>query len=422
MALMHTQKTPQEETMPALPSGGAAGGDAQSSQSSSTDSTANTGAEICALHTNNLTVGYEGVPLISDIEIKLHKGEMLTLIGPNGAGKSTILKSIAKYLEPVGGTVLIGENDLHKMSPKDLSTRMSVVLTGRLSTELMTCRDVVETGRYPYTGRLGILSDDDHRVVEESMDLVNVTEIADKDFTQISDGQRQRVLLARAICQEPSIIVLDEPTSFLDVHYKLELLGLLRNLAKAQGIAVIMSLHELDLAQKISDTIMCVKGDHILRYGAPQDIFTRETIHELYSLDNGNYNPLFGSVELAPVPGEPRVFVIAGAGTGAATFRLLQRASVPFATGVLFDNDVDYALACDLSCNIVSSPAFYPASAESLKQAKELLAQTNAVICCDAAEHPMNESNAELIRYAHELGKRIIDATQGLSVSHVEGL
>ena len=183
-----------------------------------------------------------------------------------------------------------------------------------------------------------------------------------------------------------------------------------------------MSLHELDLAQKISDTIMCVKGDRILRYGAPQDIFTRETIHELYSLDNGNYNPLFGSVELSPTPGEPRVFVIAGAGTGAATFRLLQRASVPFAAGVLFDNDVDYALARDLSNNIVSSPAFYPASAESLKQAKELLAQANAVICCDAAEHPMNESNAELLRYAHERGKRIIDATQGLSVSHVEGL
>ena len=378
--------------------------------------------ELCALHTRDLTVGYEGVPLISDIEIKLHPGEMLTLIGPNGAGKSTILKSLAKYLEPVGGSVFIGKRDLHEMSPKDLSTEMSVVLTGRLSTELMTCRDVVETGRYPYTGRLGILSDDDHRIVEESMSLVNVIEIADKDFTQISDGQRQRVLLARAICQKPRIIVLDEPTSFLDVHYKLELLGLLRNLAKAQGIAVIMSLHELDLAQKISDTIMCVKGERILRYGAPQDIFTRETIHELYSLDNGCYNPLFGSVELAAVPGDPHVFVIAGAGTGIATYRLLQRESIPFATGVLFDNDIDYVLACDLSHHVAASPAFHQASDESLAQARALIDEAKVIICCVSEDDPLNPSNARLLEYAREKGKRIIDAASGLSLEDVSPL
>ena len=109
--------------------------------------------EICSLHTEALSVGYDGVPLIRDVEIKLHPGEILTLIGPNGAGKSTILKTIAKYLDVVGGSVFIGKQDLKTMSPKDLSTEMSVVLTGRLSTELMTCRDVVETGRYPYTGR-----------------------------------------------------------------------------------------------------------------------------------------------------------------------------------------------------------------------------------------------------------------------------
>ena len=286
--------------MPALPSGGAAGGDAQSSQSSSTDSTANTGAEICALHTNNLTVGYEGVPLISDIEIKLHKGEMLTLIGPNGAGKSTILKSIAKYLEPVGGTVFIGENDLHKMSPKDLSTRMSVVLTGRLSTELMTCRDVVSSGRYPYTGRLGVLRDEDKKIVEQSLSQVDALAFADAPFSAVSDGQRQRILLARALCQQPQLIVLDEPTSFLDIRYKLELLSVLKRMVRENDLAVLLSLHELDLARRISDTVICVAGDRIDRIGTPEEIFTSDYIAQLYHLERGKYDECFSTLEFVP--------------------------------------------------------------------------------------------------------------------------
>lgn len=371
--------------------------------------------EICSLHTEALNVGYNGVPLIRDVEIKLHPGEILTLIGPNGAGKSTILKSIAKFLDIVGGTVYIGQRDLQKMSPKDLSTEMSVVLTGRLSTELMTCREVVETGRYPYTGRLGILSDADHEVVDRSMALVNATEIADKDFTQISDGQRQRVLLARAICQEPNIIVLDEPTSFLDVHYKLELLTLLRRLAKAQGIAVIMSLHEIDLAQKVADTVMCVKGDRILRYGKPQDIFTSETISELYSLDNGTYNALYGSVELARVEGAPLVFAIAGAGTGAVPFRLLQRENIPFAAGVLFENDIDYPLAHDLAAQVISVPPFNHVKPLKLQEAKDLIDACPAFLCCMDDETLLHSANRKLYKHAVEQGKLILRGSKDLT-------
>ena len=371
--------------------------------------------EICSLHTEALNVGYNGVPLIRDIEIKLHPGEILTLIGPNGAGKSTILKSIAKYLDIVGGSVFIGKRELKTMSPKDLSTEMSVVLTGRLSTELMTCRDVVETGRYPYTGRLGILSAADHKVVDRSMELVNVTEIADKDFTQISDGQRQRVLLARAICQEPNIIVLDEPTSFLDVHYKLELLSLLRSLAKAQGIAVIMSLHEIDLAQKVADTVMCVKGDRIFRYGAPQDIFTSKTIHELYNLNNGTYNALFGSVEMARVEGKPLVFAIAGAGSGAVPFRLLQRENSPFAAGVLFENDIDYPLAHDLAAQVFSVPPFKHVKPEKLSEAKAAIDACPAFLCCMDDENLLHSANRKLYKHAVDQGKIIIRGAKDLT-------
>jgi len=276
--------------------------------------------------TSWLTVGYNGRPLIKDIEIGLGKGQILTLIGPNGSGKSTILKSIAKYLKAIYGTVYIGNRSIDSMSNKDLSYQVAVVLTERLRTELMTCEDVVATGRYPYTGLLGILSDQDKLQVRQAMELVNAWELKERDFTRISDGQRQRILLARAICQEPQIIVLDEPTSFLDVRYKLELLGILRAMAEDRGITVILSLHELEMAQKVSDLVMCVKGEYITHFGSPQEIFTRKIISELYELSNGSYNPLFGSFEMERPKGEPKVFVIAGGGTGIAQYRTLQKA------------------------------------------------------------------------------------------------
>ena len=237
-------------------------------------------------HLDQLTVGYNGKPLIDQIQVGIHKGEIVTLIGPNGSGKSTILKSITRQLKILGGKVLYEENDLHKLSYKELSTRMAVVLTERMRPELMTCHDIVATGRYPYTGRLGILSREDENKVDEAMRIVHAEELGSRDFNAISDGQRQRVLLARAICQEPEIIVLDEPTSFLDIRHKLELLSILRSMAKEKGITVIMSLHEIDLAQKIADQILCVKGDHVCYYGTPEQIFEEQTIRELYGIEN----------------------------------------------------------------------------------------------------------------------------------------
>ena len=235
--------------------------------------------------TEQMSVGYQGKPLIRDIEIGLQKGEILTLIGPNGAGKSTILKSIAKQLKLIHGVVYLDKRELRQMSGSELSQKMAVVFTEKMKTELMTCEDVVATGRYPYTGSFGILSKEDHESVREAMELVHVTEISNQDFTRVSDGQRQRVMLARAICQEPEIIILDEPTSFLDVKYKLELLSLLLELRTKKELTVIMSLHELELSKIISDKIMCIKDGHIERCGTPEDIFKSDFIKRLFHID-----------------------------------------------------------------------------------------------------------------------------------------
>ena len=172
-------------------------------------------------YTDQLTVGYDGKPLIKEINIQLNKGEILTLIGPNGAGKSTILKSITRQLSLISGTVYLEQEQMSRMTNKEVSRKLAVVLTERMRPELMTCEDVVSTGCYPYTGTLGILSPEDKKKVKNAMEMVHAWDLKDRDFTAISDGQRQRILLARAICQEPEIIILDEPTSFLDIRHKL---------------------------------------------------------------------------------------------------------------------------------------------------------------------------------------------------------
>ena len=355
------------------------------------------------LQMQNLSVGYNGKPLISDINIGVGRGEIVTLIGPNGSGKSTILKSISRQLKLIGGNVVFEEKSIHQMSYKELSTKMAVVLTDRMKPELMTCHDVVATGRYPYTGRLGILSAEDERKVEEAMEAVHAGELGGRDFNTISDGQRQRVLLARAICQEPEIIILDEPTSFLDIRHKLELLSILRKMAREKQITVVMSLHEIDLAQKISDKILCVQRGVISHYGRPEEIFREESIRELYEIDNGFFDPCFGSIELPKQEGIPEVFVLSSCGTGIPIYRQLQKEQIPFAAGILYTNDVDYQLARLLAAVVITEEPFQEISEDTYVKALETMRQCRRIINAGVTIGACNRRMEALLREA-EMG------------------
>lgn len=361
-------------------------------------------------HTEHLTVGYDKKPLIKEIKIKLKKGQILTLIGPNGAGKSTILKSITRQLKTLGGTVYLEREDMQQMSGKEVAKRLSVVMTERIHPELMTCEDMVSTGRYPYTGVLGILSEEDKEKVRSAMEMVHAWELKDRDFTAISDGQRQRILLARAICQEPEIIILDEPTSFLDIRHKLELLTILKTMVRERGVAVIMSLHELDLAQKISDIVLCVSGEYIDRHGAPEEIFTSDYIRDLYGITKGSYNADFGCLEMEPPKGKPEVFVIGGNGSGIPVYRKLQRQGIPFLAGVIHENDREFSVAKVLSAGVIAEDAFEEVSETHVREALALMETCQYVICPVGKFGTMNQRNRELYEAAKKAGRLVGEA------------
>ncbi len=356
--------------------------------------------ERAYISTEHLAVGYGGHALIREIGIHVRRGEIVTLIGPNGSGKSTILKTIIGQLDLVHGAVYLDRRLMRELSEKETATRMSVLMTDRIRPELMTCYDVVATGRYPYTGKMGILTEHDRKKVREALSLVHAEELTERDFMQISDGQRQRILLARAICQEPQAIVLDEPTSFLDIRHKLELLTILKNLVREQKVAVLMSLHELDLAQKVSDYVVCVNKNRIERCGPPEEIFTPEYISGLYGITKGSYQPEFGCVELEAAQGKPRVFVIGGNGSGIPVYRRLQRRGIPFAAGVLHENDVEYPVARALAVEVISERPFEPVSDEAYERALCVLMGCEQVICCLSQFGSMNEKNRELAAFA----------------------
>lgn len=231
----------------------------------------------------NLSVGYDS-PLIKDICFNVRRGEIMTLIGPNASGKSTILKTIAGYLRRQGGKVIISGTEEDELLPKERAKKLAVVLTDRIKPDMMTCRDVVETGRYPYTGYFGVLSDADKAAAQRAVETVDIADFADRDFNAISDGQRQRVMLARAICQEPEILILDEPTSYLDIHHKIYFLEILRRLADEKKLAVIVSMHELELAGKIADHAVCINGGRVVKQGLPAEVFTEEVIRDVFDI------------------------------------------------------------------------------------------------------------------------------------------
>ncbi len=241
----------------------------------------------------DLSAGYGGVGVLNGISFSLSRGEILSVIGANGSGKSTLLKTVSGELKSVSGKIFLDGRDLNEYSLPALSKKISLLLTDRVKPPLMTGRQVIETGRFPYTGRFGTLTDSDRSIADTIIKETGVTNLADREFMRLSDGERQRILFARALAQEPELLIMDEPFLYLDIRFKFEFLELIRSFAKEKGLSVIMSCHEADLAFDISDRIAALKYGRLFSYGDSAKVSSSEVLTELYDLTEAQYNRMF---------------------------------------------------------------------------------------------------------------------------------
>ena len=241
----------------------------------------------------SLSAGYRGKAVVQSVNLEIKKGEIISFIGPNGAGKSTLLKTLYRDLSPVAGAVFVDGGDVSKMPLKELARKMSIVTTDRIKPEHMTCREVVMAGRLPYTDGFGVLGKEDRQAAEDAIALMKIEDFADKQFNNLSDGQKQRTLIARAIAQSPEYLVMDEPTSYLDIRYRMELMEVLEGLAK-KGVTIVMSIHELELAVSVSDRLLLVYDDGKTLCKTPSEVMGEGLIKDLFSLTDEMYEKIYG--------------------------------------------------------------------------------------------------------------------------------
>lgn len=225
---------------------------------------------MTAITTNRLTVGYRGHRVVEDISLSLPCGRLVCLLGPNGAGKSTLLRTLCGFQPPIAGTVTISGSDITTMSAAEVARLVSVVLTDRPLTPSLTAAEMVGMGRAPYTGFWGRLSDDDRRLVSEAMQAVGIAPLATRRMGRLSDGERQKVMIAKALAQHTPVIVLDEPTAFLDYPSKVAVMKTLARLAHDEGKTILMSTHDLELAAQLGDELMEIENKHIRKITADE--------------------------------------------------------------------------------------------------------------------------------------------------------
>ncbi|MDK2790015.1 MAG: cobalamin transport system ATP-binding protein [Methanothermococcus sp.] len=364
------------------------------------------------LKTENLTVGYKNYIVVEDVNLHIKEREILCIIGPNGAGKSTLLKTIATYLKPKKGVVYLNGQNIHSLTPKKLAKEMAVVLTERVNPGNMTGYDIIAIGRHPYTDLFGRLTEKDKEIITHAAKSVNAEYLLNKNFFEMSDGERQKIMIARALAQKPNALILDEPTSFLDAKHKIELTLLLRKLATENNLAIIVTLHDIELALRIADKMALIKNHRVIAYGHPEDVMKKEIVNNLYDLDNANYNEIIGYFELknanSGFGGYNRIFLVCGAGTGVDVLRFLTKNGYDVVVGILHKNDIDYIVAKTMELEIICEEPYEPISNEKFEKALHELRTSDVVIYTDFPVGQTNILNKKLVEHAINTNKKVI--------------
>jgi len=263
--------------------------------------------------------------IASGLNLELCAGEFVCLAGPNGVGKSTLLRALTRLQSVLGGEVLLKDKALHAYSSKELAGLVSIVLTEHVQVNVMRVRELVGLGRSPYTGIFDSRSRQDDDAVQKALALTDVAHLSDRFVQELSDGERQRVMIARALAQEPLLLVLDEPTAFLDLPGRISIMHLLRDLARGHQQAVLTSTHDLDLAMRTADRIWLMNRNGEISQGSPEDLVLNGQFGRTFSQANLRYNALTGQFEEEGGKALPVVLRAEGL-AGAWTARALRRA------------------------------------------------------------------------------------------------
>ena len=240
------------------------------------------------LKTSSLSIGYDKKTVVSDINVTLNEGDIIALVGPNGAGKSTLFKTFSTHIKPVGGKIELFGKDLMSYTPKERAKMLGIVLTERPDDMFLKVSDVVAAGRYPYTGMFGKLNENDEKEIKVSLELVGVNNLTDRVFNTLSDGEKQKVMIAKAIAQNTPVIMLDEPTAFLDYPSKIELFSLLKKLAKEQKKAILFSSHDLELLLRYTDNLWIIAKNKPFVAGNSADLLRNGIIKNYFELKDAD--------------------------------------------------------------------------------------------------------------------------------------
>ena len=364
------------------------------------------------LSVHGLTVSYAAHTVLRDVSFEVARGDLVVVLGPNGAGKTTLLRTIAKVVSPKVGTVLLDGHDIAKLPVRQLMKTLSVVPQSEGSVFSFTVQDIVAMGRTPHLSPLAPLSQKDWQIIREAMEATDVWELKDRLFTELSGGEQRRVLIAKALAQEPQLLLLDEPTANLDLHYQLEVVELIQRLNRERGITVLAVLHDLNLAAMMGRRFILMHRGRIYAVGDADEVLTPQNIQQVYGVPvvvtrhplNGKPIILLAERRIPSLRGV-KVHVVCGGGTGGEVMAMLTAAGCQVTAGALNRGDSDFEAAQLLGVSVVEEQPFMPISREAFERTKEMIANAEVVVLTDV---PFGWGNIVNLRAILEAAKGLV--------------
>ena len=356
------------------------------------------------LEIKELFFSYGKKEVLKNINISIKPGSFISIIGPNGSGKSTLLKIISTYLKPQKGNILLDSNKIQMYSRRDISKRISVVPQNTSLEFDFKVKDIVLMGRHPYIDRFKGESKDDMEVSGKAMRYTNTMKLSHRMFSELSGGEKQRVILAQALAQEPEILLLDEPVSHLDLQHQVEILDLIKRMSTQENLTIISVLHDLNMASAYSDYIIMLKDGSILHEGKPETILNRKNIAEVFNINvHINGNPVTGKPYIYTLSGVKRkkrntkIHIICGGGSGQEIIRTLASEGFVITTGVLNIGDSDWTISKEYQLEIAEETPFAGISGNAHHKNVELALKANVIVLTQVYFSKGNLLNLEVL-------------------------